>query len=49
MFIKDRAALKAELLALAALPDLQRLIVSHDKVAHGPEARRALELAATYL
>jgi hypothetical protein len=49
MFIKDRAALKAELLALAALPDLQRVIVSHDKIAHGPEARRALELAATYL
>lgn len=49
VFIKDRAALKAELLALAALPDLQRLIVAHDKVSHGPEARRALETAATYL
>jgi len=49
IFIKDRAALKAELLNLAALPDLQRLIVAHDKVAHGPEARTALETAATYL
>jgi hypothetical protein len=47
--IKDRAALKTELLGLAALPDLQRLIVAHEKVAHGPEARRALELAAGYL
>lgn len=47
--IKDRAALKAELLSLAALPDLQRLIVSHEKVAHGPDARRALELASGYL
>ncbi|HET8932263.1 MAG TPA: hypothetical protein VFN67_02430 [Polyangiales bacterium] len=47
--IKDRAALKAELLGLAALPDLQRVIVSHEKVAHGPEARRTLELAAGYL
>jgi hypothetical protein len=49
VFVKDRAALKGELLALAALPDLQRLIVAHDKVAHGPEARAALETAATYL
>jgi hypothetical protein len=47
--IKDRVALKSELLSLAALPDLQRLIVAHEKVAHGPEARRALELAAGYL
>jgi hypothetical protein len=47
--IKDRAALKAELLGLAALPDLQRLIVAHEKVAHGPDARQALELAAGYL
>jgi hypothetical protein len=49
LFIKDRAALKNELLGLAALPDLQRLIVSHDKIAHGPDAKRALEQAARYL
>lgn len=48
-FVKDKAALKAELLTFAALPDLQRLIVSHDKIAHGPEAKRALEQAASYL
>ena len=48
-FVKDRHALKAELKSLAALPNLQRLIVAHDKVAHGPEAKRALETAAGYL
>jgi hypothetical protein len=48
--VKDRGALKAELLRLAALPDLARLIVSHDKVASGrAEAKAALERAATYL
>ena len=47
--IKDRAALKAELLGFAAMPDLQRVIVSHEKIARGPDARRALEQAATYL
>lgn len=48
--VKDRAALKAELLRLAALPDLARLVVSHDKVTSGrSEARSALEQAAAYL
>jgi hypothetical protein len=47
--VKDKAALKRELQALAALPQLQRLIVSHEKVAHGPEARLALEAAGRYL
>lgn len=48
--VKDRAALKAELLRLAALPDLVRLVVSHDKVTSGgSEAKAALELAAGYL
>jgi hypothetical protein len=49
VFVRDRGALKAELRGLAALPDLQRLLVSHDKVASGPEARSALEQALTYL
>lgn len=49
MLVRDRAALKAELLGLAALPDLQRVIVAHEKVAHGPDARRTLELATKYL
>jgi hypothetical protein len=48
--VKDKPALRAELLRLAALPDLARLIVSHDKVSTGrAEARAALERAATYL
>jgi hypothetical protein len=48
--VKDRGALKAELLRLAALPDLARLVVSHEKVASGrSDARAALERAATFL
>ncbi|WP_240481302.1 DUF4336 domain-containing protein [Sandaracinus amylolyticus] len=49
VFVKDRSALRRDLERLAALPDLTRLVVSHEKVAHGAEARRALERAATYL
>lgn len=49
MFIKDRAALRADLERLAAVPDLQRLIVAHEKVASGPAAAAALRKAATYL
>jgi hypothetical protein len=48
--VTDRGALRAELLRLAALPDLARLVVSHEKVTSGrAEAREALERAATYL
>jgi hypothetical protein len=47
--VKDKTTLKRELAELAALPQLQRLVVSHEKVAHGAEARRALELAIGYL
>ena len=48
--VKNKAALRAEILRLAALPDLQRLIVSHDKVTNGQaETRAALERAASYL
>lgn len=50
LLVKDRAALRAELLRLAALPDLARLIVAHEKVTTGrAEARAALERAASYL
>jgi hypothetical protein len=31
------------------LPDVQRLIVAHEKLAAGPAARAALERAATFL
>lgn len=49
VFIKDKKALRADLERLAAIPDLQRLIVAHEKVASGASAREALQKAATYL
>jgi hypothetical protein len=49
MLIKDKKALREDLLRFAALPDLTRLIVSHEKVASGPDAAEALRQAATYL
>ncbi len=47
--VKDKQALRAELERLAALPDLAHLIVSHEKVARGADAKLALERAATFL
>jgi hypothetical protein len=47
--IKDKRALRAELERFAALPELVRVIVAHEKVASGPEASSALRQAATYL
>lgn len=47
--VKDQKALKADLLRLAELPQLTRLIVSHEKVASGADAASALRMAATYL
>ncbi|MDF3065184.1 MAG: hypothetical protein K0R38_785 [Polyangiaceae bacterium] len=49
VFVKDQPALRAHLERLASLPDLVRLIVSHEKVAHGEAAAAALRQAATYL
>lgn len=49
VYIKDRAALKREFVSLAQLPQLQRVIVAHEKIASGPDARRALDTAAGYL
>lgn len=49
IFVKDRAALRADFERLAAIPDLVRVVVAHEKVASGPEARAALLEAATYL
>ena len=49
MLIKDRKALRADFERYAALPDLVRVIVEHEKVASGAEARAALLQAATYL
>ena len=48
-FIKDKKALRADFERLAALPNLVRVIVAHEKVASGAEARASLRQAATYL
>lgn len=47
--IKDRGALRTDLERYAALPDLVRLIVAHEKCASGPDARAALHRALTHL
>jgi len=49
MLIKDRAAFRADLERYAALPGLVRLVVAHEKVAHGADAALALQRALTYL
>lgn len=49
IFIEDRAALRRDFERYAALPDLERLVVAHEKVATGPAARAALLAAATWL
>ena len=49
LLVKDRAALRAALERFAAIPDLVRVIVAHEKVASGPEARAAILEASTYL
>lgn len=41
LLVKDRPTFRAELERYAALPDLQRFIVAHDKCVHGPEAASA--------
>jgi hypothetical protein len=47
--ISDKKALRQDLLRLAELPNLVRLVVAHEKVAHGTEAAQALRTAAGYL
>jgi len=49
VYIKDKKALRADFERYAELPNLTRVIVAHEKVASGPEAREALLKAATYL
>jgi hypothetical protein len=49
ILIKDKQALRRDLERYAAIPDLQRLIVAHEKIATGPDARAALRRAMTYL
>jgi hypothetical protein len=47
--IKDKKAFRADLERYAALPDLVRVIVAHEKVARGADAAAALRTAATFL
>ena len=47
--IKDKPAFRSELERYAAIPDLTRVIVAHDTVAKGADARAALLQAATSL
>lgn len=49
LYVKDQPALRRHLERLADTPNLQRLIVAHEKVASGPAAAAALRQAATYL
>jgi len=49
LFIKDKKALRKDFERYAELPNLVRVIVAHEKVASGPDARASLLQAATYL
>jgi hypothetical protein len=49
IFIQDAKALRADFERFAELPNLVRVIVAHEKVASGPDARASLLQAATYL
>jgi len=47
--VSDAAALRSDLERFAEKTDLVRMVVAHEKVAHGTDARAALRTAATYL
>ncbi len=49
LLVKDKKAMRADLERLADTPNLVRLAVAHEKVAHGADAAAALRQAATYL
>lgn len=49
MLIQDRAAFRADLERYAAMPDLVRLVLSHDKVSHGADAALTLRRALDFL
>jgi hypothetical protein len=49
LFVKDKAAFRAALLRLADTPGLVRVIVAHEKVASGPDARAEQRRAAEYV
>jgi hypothetical protein len=47
--VKDKPGLRADFERFAAIPDLMRVIVAHEKVARGNDAAAALRTAATFL
>ncbi|HKP59961.1 MAG TPA: hypothetical protein VJV78_24725 [Polyangiales bacterium] len=49
MLVKDKAALRGDFARYAEFADLQRVIVAHEKVASGADARSALRAAMQYL
>lgn len=49
LLVKDKKGLAADLERFASLPDLVRVIVAHDKVASGDDARSMLRAAARCL
>lgn len=49
VYVKDKRALRADFERFAAIPDLVRVIVAHEKIASGAEAKAALLKAASYL
>ena len=49
VYVKDKQALRADFERFAEIPNLTRVIVAHEKVASGADARDALLQAATYL
>jgi hypothetical protein len=49
LLVKDKAALRGDFERFGAIEDLARVIVAHEKVASGDDAREALRKAATFL
>lgn len=49
LFVKDGPAFREHLEKLADTPELTRLVVAHEKVAHGADAAAALRTAATFV
>jgi hypothetical protein len=49
VYVKDKRALREEFARYAEIPDLTRVIVAHEKIASGPEARASLHAAMRYL
>lgn len=47
--VADKPGLRAAFERFAAIPDLARVIVAHEKCARGPDASAALRTAATFL